>query len=64
MAQPTVFDALVACLSSDRVQRDGAQGFLKQCEQTDPRYREILARELSDESKPVHTQPRSTPNAL
>jgi hypothetical protein len=53
MAQPTVYDALVATLSTERVQRDGAQAFLKQLEQTDPNYREILARELVDESKPV-----------
>jgi hypothetical protein len=53
MAQPSVFDALVATLSTERAQRDGAQAFLKQLEQTDPRYREILARELLDEAKPV-----------
>jgi hypothetical protein len=53
MAQPSVFDALVATLSTERVQRDGAQAFLKQLEQTNPSYRELLARELLDEAKPV-----------
>jgi hypothetical protein len=52
-SQPTVFDALVATFSTEGVQRDGAQAFLKQLEQTDPTYRETLARELVDESKPV-----------
>ncbi len=53
MAQPTVLDALMASLSNDREQRDGATAFLKHLELSDPRYREILARELVDESKPV-----------
>jgi hypothetical protein len=53
MTEATVFDALLASLSDRREQRDGAQGFLNQLEQTDPRYRQILAAELADESKPV-----------
>lgn len=53
MAQPTVYDALVATLSVDRTQRDGAFVFLKNLEETNASYRELLARELFDETKPV-----------
>ncbi len=53
MAQPTVYDALAATLSTDRSQRDGALAFMKNLEDTNTSYREILAHELFDESKPV-----------
>jgi bacterioferritin (cytochrome b1) len=49
----TVLDALTAYLSNDSEQRNGATAFLKHCERSDPTYREILARILVDELKPV-----------